>query len=314
MWTTVCVRLSRANSYWCGCDGHRQVVDEPVVERPVVLEFEAAQGVRDALDGVGLAVGEVVGRIDAPRVARPRMLRVQDPVQDRVAQVDVAGGHVDARAQDARAVGELAGAHAREQVEALLRRAVPPRALSAGFGERAAVLADLVGGEVVDVRLADLDEVDGPLVELLEVVRCEVEVLAPVEAQPPDVRLDGVDVLLLFLHGVRVVEAQMTAAAELAGDTEVDADRLRMTDVEVAVRLRGEAGDDGLVPALAKVGRDDVADEVAAFGGRWRLDAHGSEDSRGGRGTPRSTAGGVPRSSVEADESPERRPVSTSTP
>ena len=244
-------------------------------------------------------MGEVVGRIDAPRVARPRMLRVEDPVQDRVAQVDVAGGHVDPRAQHASAVGELAGAHAREQVEALLGRPVPPRALAAGLGQRAAVLADLVGGEVVHVGLADLDEVDGPLVELLEVVRGEVEVLAPVEPQPADVRLDGVDVLLLFLHGVRVVEAQVAAAAELAGDTEVEADRLRMTDVEVAVRLGGEAGDDGLVPALAKVGRDDVADEVAALGGGWRLGAHGAEDSTGsGRGAPRKGPGRRPLTSV----------------
>ena len=75
--------------------GHRQVLDEPVVERPVVLELQGADGVRDALDRVGLPVREVVGRVDAPRVARPRMLRVDDPVQDRVAQVDVAGGHVD---------------------------------------------------------------------------------------------------------------------------------------------------------------------------------------------------------------------------
>ena len=75
--------------------GHRQVLDEPVVERPVVLELQRADRVRDALDRVGLPVREVVGRVDAPRVARPRMLRVDDPVQDRIAQVDVAGGHVD---------------------------------------------------------------------------------------------------------------------------------------------------------------------------------------------------------------------------
>ena len=178
-------------------------------------------------------------------------------------------GHVDPRAQHARAVGELAGAHAREEVEALLRRPVAPRALAAGLGERAAVLADLVGGEVVHVGLAGLDEVDGPLVELLEVVRGEVEVLAPVEPQPADVGLDGVDVLLLFLHRVGVVEAQVAAAAELAGDAEVEADRLGVADVEVAVRLRREAGDDGLVPALAQVGGDDLADEVAALGRGW---------------------------------------------
>ena len=50
------------------------------------------------------------------------------------------------------------------------------------------------------------------------------------------------------------------------GDAEVEADRLGVADVEVAVRLGREAGDDGLVPPLAKVGGDDLADEVAALG------------------------------------------------
>ena len=261
-----------------GTRRHRKVVDEPVVERPVGFELERADGVGDALDGVGLPVGKVVGRVDRPGVAGARMCRVDDPVQYRVAEIDVGRGHVDLRPQHARPVGELAGAHAREEVEALLRRPVPPGALAAGLGERAAVLADLVGREVVDVRLAGLDEVDGPLVELLEVVGGEVQVLAPVEPQPADVGLDGIDVLLLFFGGVRVVETQVVAPAVLASDAEAEADRLRMADVEVAVRLRGKAGDDGLDPALAEVGGDDLADEVAALargsGRRWGLGAH----------------------------------------
>ncbi len=195
---------------------HRQVLDEPVVEGPVDLELERADRVRDALDRVGLAVREVVRRVDAPRVAGARMRRVQDPVQHRVAQVDVRRGHVDPGAQHARAVGELAAAHPLEEVEVLLDRAVAPRAVPAGLGQRAAVLADLVGREVVDVGLAGPDQVDGPLVELLEVVGRVVEVLAPVEPEPADVRLDGVDVLLLLLGRVRVVEAEVAAAAELA--------------------------------------------------------------------------------------------------
>ena len=38
-----------------------------------------------------------------------------------------------------------------------------------------------------------------------------------------------------------------------------------VTDVQVAVRLRREAGDDRLVPSLAQVGDDDLADEIARF-------------------------------------------------
>ena len=68
---------------------HRQVLEQPVVERPVILELQRAQRVRDALDRVGLAVREVVQRIDAPFGTCARVDRVQNPVQHRVAHVDV---------------------------------------------------------------------------------------------------------------------------------------------------------------------------------------------------------------------------------
>jgi hypothetical protein len=42
-----------------------------------------------------------------------------------------------------------------------------------------------------------------------------IEVLAPIEAEPADVALDRVDIFLLLLGRVRVVEAQIAAAAEL---------------------------------------------------------------------------------------------------
>ena len=162
-----------------------------------------------------------------------------------------------------------------------LGRPVAPGALAAGLGERAAVLADLVGRQVVDVGLAGPDEVDGPLVELLEVVGGEVQVLAPVEAQPAHVRLDGVDVLLLLLGGVRVVEAQVAAAAELPGDAEVEADRLGVADVEVAVRLRGKRVTIVWTRPSRRSAGDDLTDEVAVLGRGWCRAAHAGEDNTG---------------------------------
>jgi hypothetical protein len=234
-------------------------------QRPVVLELQRADGVRDALDRVGLPVCHVVGGVDAPGVACSRMLGVQDPVQDRVAHVDVPGGHIDLRSQHASAVRELTGSHATEQIEALLDRPIAPRAVRARLGQCAAMLADLIGSQIVDVGLSGSDQLDGPLVQLLEVVGGEVEVLAPVEPQPADVGLDGVDVLLLFLHRVGVVEAQVAPPAELVRYPEVQADRLGVADVEVAVRLGREAGDDGGDSAGAQIIGDDVADEVGVL-------------------------------------------------
>src|SRR6185369_5915796 len=50
-----------------------QILDEPVIEQPVVGEFQGAQRVRDTLNRVGLTVGEIVARVDVPRCAGARM-------------------------------------------------------------------------------------------------------------------------------------------------------------------------------------------------------------------------------------------------
>ena len=188
---------------------------------------------------------------------------MEDAVEHRVAQVDVAGRHVDLGAQHPRAVGELAGAHAAEQVEVLLDRTVAERAVAAGLGQGAAVGADLVLGLVVHIGLAGADQVLGPGIELLEIVRRVVEMVAPIEAEPVDVLLDGVDELLLFLGRIGVVEAQVALAAELLRDAEIQAYRLGVADMEIAVRLRRKPGDDLAGAAGREIGLDDVANEVA---------------------------------------------------
>ena len=53
---------------------HRQLVEQPFVERPVVLEFQRADRMRNAFNGVRLAVGIVVARIDRPFGASARVL------------------------------------------------------------------------------------------------------------------------------------------------------------------------------------------------------------------------------------------------
>jgi hypothetical protein len=100
-----------------------------------------------------------------------------------------------------------------------------------------------------------------------------VEVLPPIEAEPAHVALDGVDVLLLLLGWVGVVEAQIAAAAELLRHAEVEADRLGVADVEIAVGLGWKAGHHRLRPPRGQVGLDDVANEIAPrFASRWCLD------------------------------------------
>ena len=73
----------------------------------MVLELERAERVRNLLDRVGLAVREIVHRIDAPVIAGAMMSRMQDAIHDRVAHVEVSGRHVDLGAKHFAAVWEL---------------------------------------------------------------------------------------------------------------------------------------------------------------------------------------------------------------
>ena len=219
---------------------HRQVLDQPVVQRLVDLELERADRVRDAFQGVALSMREVIHRVDAPRISGAVMVRAHDAVQHRVTQVRIRRRHVDLGAQRLGAISKLARAHASEQVEVLLHAARAVRAFLARTVQPAAVLGDLIDAQVADIRLAMLDEVLAVLVQLLEEVAGVVQRI-PLKAQPTHIGLDRVDVLLLLLRRIGVVKAQVALAVVVLGQAEVDADRLGMPDVQVAVRLGWKA-------------------------------------------------------------------------
>ncbi|KAG1437673.1 hypothetical protein G6F57_020151 [Rhizopus arrhizus] len=66
-----------------------QAGQDPVVERPLVFEFQRADAVRDAFQRVFHRVRPAVHRVDAPLVARAVVGGVAHAVHDRVAKVDV---------------------------------------------------------------------------------------------------------------------------------------------------------------------------------------------------------------------------------
>ena len=233
----------------------------PVIERPMVLELEGAQRVRHAFDRIALAVRPVIHRVDAPLVAGALVVQVADPIHRRIAQVEVGVRHVDLGAQHLRAVGELTGFHAAEQVEVVFDRTVAERAVGARGMRRATALGHLFGGLVVDVGQALFDQLLGPGEQLAEVVG-RVDHVVPFEAEPAHVLLDGVDILLRLLLRVGVVHAQIALAAELLGYRERQRDRLGMADVQVAVRFRWEARLDLLHLAFLEIRTNAVSDEV----------------------------------------------------
>jgi hypothetical protein len=59
--------------------------------------------------------------------------------------------------------------------------------------------------------------------------------IVPLVTQPAYVVLDALDELGIFLARIGVVQAQVAPATKFAGDAEVQADRLGMADVQVAI-------------------------------------------------------------------------------
>ena len=66
--------------------------------------------------------------------------------------------------------------------------------------------------------------------------------LAPVKSQPFHVALDGIDVFNVFFDRIRIVKTQMAHTLVLKRDPEIQADRFRVPDMQIAVGLRRETG------------------------------------------------------------------------
>ena len=203
---------------------------------------------RDVFQRIRYAVRKVVQRVDTPGITRAVMMRVTDAIGQRIAQVDVAGSHVDLQAQHHGAIGEFASLHAAEQIEALRSRAIAPGRVGARLRQGAAILADLVGALFVNVGVTGFDELLGKGIEKTEVVGGEVQIVLafelPAKPQPCHGLDDRVDVFLFFLGRVGVVETHVTGTTETFGKTEIQTDRFGVTEMQITVGFRREARTD----------------------------------------------------------------------
>ena len=243
------------------------VVDDPVIQGAVRLKLQGTQAVGDTLQRILNGVGKVVHGIDAPFVALPVVAHVVDAVDHRVAHIEIAAGQIDPGPQRHGPVGERPCPHTGEQVEALLHGTVAVGG-HGGDADIAAVLLKLLRRQLAHIGQPLLDEQHRLPVVLLKIVTAVEEPVAPVEAQPVDVLLDGLHKLLVLLGGVGVVHAQVAQAAVTLGGAEVDGQRLAVSDVQIAVRLRRETGVNGHsleLTTLCDVLVDKVQDKVPAL-------------------------------------------------
>ena len=239
-----------------------QLVEKPVIQRPVILELQCAKRVRNVLVRIRKRVCKIIHRVDAPGVTGALVIDMPDAIQRRIAQVHIGGCHIDLRTQHVLTIGELTCTHAAEEIHILGDSAFTVRAVRAWLGQRPAMRANLLGAQRVHIGKPHLDQLLGSLVQLPEIVRRVRQAVAPVESQPVHILLNGVDVLLVFLVRIGVVITQEGAPARLGGDTEIQADRHDVADVQVAIRLRRKPGNDFAMLPGREVVMDDLADEV----------------------------------------------------
>ena len=144
--------------------------------------------------------------------------------------------HVNLGAEHQCAWLTFSAVHELKQSQVLLHWAVAIGAVGAGRSGSTLLLGYHLSALLVNVGASLFDEPYGKVPQLLEIVGGIVNV-CPFEAQPLDVLFYVFYIFRVLLHGVRVVEAQVAHAAVFLGQSEVDGNRLGVSNVQVAIRF-----------------------------------------------------------------------------
>ena len=220
------------------------------------------------LDGVFLAMGPVICGVNAPVVPGPVMSGSLDAIHHRISHDDVRRLHVDPCPQRFLPIRKFSGFHAHEQVEVLFNRAITMWTVAAHLSESAAVFLHLITGEITHVGISLLDQLSRPVIQLTEVITGEAKFI-PFEPEPADVLLDRIDVALLLSGWVGVIETEIASALILLSESEVQTDRLGVTDMKKTIRLwRKTQLDLAVIDTRLEIQIDHFFDEI---GGTVRI-------------------------------------------
>ena len=244
------------------------VLYDPVIQGPMILKFQGAQGMGDPLQGILDGMGKVVHGVNAPLVPLAVMVHMPDPVDDWVAHIEVAGGQVNLGPEGIAVVLKFAVPHPTEKIQALFNRTVPVGG-DGGSIQISPVLLELLGSQLADIGQSLLNQLHRVLVVLLKIVGAVEEAVAPIEAQPVDVLLDGLHKLHVLFRGVGVVHPEIAQTTILLRCAKIDDQSLAVADVKVTVGFRGEPGMHrltGIAAALGDVLVDKRVDEILALG------------------------------------------------
>ena len=67
---------------------------KPIVQRPMVLELQGADRMRNPFDRIGLAMGPIVHRVNTPLRASTMVMGIHDAIEHRISQIEIWRAHV----------------------------------------------------------------------------------------------------------------------------------------------------------------------------------------------------------------------------
>ena len=193
------------------------------------------------------------------------MRRVCDSVNDRIPHVDVRGRHVNLCTQHLFAVLVLSVPHFFEKAKILLHTSVTIRGFLSRFFERASISLYFIRRKIADIRLALLDQFHRSIIHRIKIIRCP-EPLLPFPAKPSHICFDCVNIFDILLHGIGIIISQITLAAVLFCRRKIQANRLRVPDMEIPVRFRRKTRIDlsSILPAFV-VPVDNIVNKIIGF-------------------------------------------------
>ena len=238
-----------------------QGLDKPIIERSVNIKFESAYRMGNIFDGVALAVGIVVHRINAPLISGPMVMGVLDTIKNRISEHHIWMSHIYLGTENFLTIRIFAITHFPEQFQILFRGAVPVRAVCSRSLYRTTIGTHFLLGLVIHICLSLHYHLFGPFIELIEIIGC-IALLLPLETKPFDIFLNSIDVLGILFCRIGIVIAEVSLATVLLGQTEVYAKTLGVSQMKVAVWLRRKTRQYAFILATGEIGLDDFLEKI----------------------------------------------------
>ena len=178
----------------------------------------------------------VVHRIDFPACTCPVVRPLQDTIHHRVSHIHIGRGHIYFCTERHCPFFKLPVLHSLKKVERLLYRAISVRRVYTGLGRVFPLLGNEFGGLLIYIGFPFFYEPYCPVIKLLEVIR-SIELFIPLKAEPFYIFLYGIYKLLLFFFWVGIIKAEIYRRVVLLTQTKVDANSLRMPNMQITIRL-----------------------------------------------------------------------------